>query len=273
MSDGSVEWPEDDDIDWVRLYVLRPGLYYSLLRELEERPEPTAVARFVEKCIVSLRCVRDFHDQLSRYGLTLARFADLYEKAWAAQLEAVEHEERPVDDGDDVVGWGGEHRLKGGRLDAGRAGWRPDLNEALAPEMRSAIVNLHLRGVDDDRIACVLGVPSDWPAKVVGRARVHRSGREVVRLHLGGASLGQIAAQTGVPTASVARILRLIDEKPNGAARRVDARNRARTIVKLRDRGLSYKQITERVGCSLDDVKNALRRDRRHRYGDRGPAD
>lgn len=259
-------WPADDDVDWVRLYVLRPNLWYSLLKDLGRRPEPAAIARFVDNCVTSLRCLTDVHERLPEIGLTLGRFADLYEEAWKAQLVAVEHEERAVADDEDVVGWGDENRLKGGRLDAGREGWRPELHDALAPEMRAAVVNLHLRGLDNDCIACALGIPEDWPAKIVARARLRAEARAVVRAHLDGRSLGAIEKATKVPPSSALRIIRQIGEVPNGAKHRVDAAARARTIVKLRDRGLSYKEIATRVGCSMDVVKNVLRRDRRHRY-------
>lgn len=252
------EWPDDDDIDWVRLYVQAPNLWYSYLTDLGRRPEPVALARFVERCVRSLRCLTDVHARLPDIGLTLAGFVALREEARDAQFAATAHEERPVADDE----------TQPERLTARRGGWRPDLNDALAPEMRAAIVNLHLRGLEDDRIACALDIPADWPEKIISRTRLQTAAQAVVRAHLDGKSLAGIHKATGVPPSTALRILRRIGEKPNGSGPRVDARDRARTIVKLRSRGLTYKEIAERVGCDLDDVKNALRRDRRHRYGE-----
>jgi hypothetical protein len=237
--------------------VLRPQLWHSLLSDLGRRPEPAAVARFIDRCIISIRCLTDVHAQLPRIGLTLARFVELREGAWHAQYNAVAHDERPVADDE----------TEAERLTSRRAAWRPDLEDALAPEMRAAVINLHLRGLDDDSIACSLDLPPQWPPQIIGRARLNPKARDVVRHHLAGASLAGLAKATGVPASSTLRILRLVDEVPHGAKERVDAAARARAIVRLREKeGLSYKEISERLGCSMDTVKNVLRRKRRPRY-------
>lgn len=254
---GPAEWPADDDIDWTRLYVLRPQLWHSLLGDLGRRPEPAAVARFIDRCIISIRCLTDVHARLPDIGLSLAGFVELREAAWHAQYSAVEHEERPV----------GDDETEPERLTEKRAAWRPELEDALAPKMRAAVVNLHLRGLDDDSIACSLDLPPQWPASIISRARLNPKARDVVRHHLAGASLAGIAKATGVPATSAVRIIRQIGDTPNGARVRVDAADRARSIVKLRGRGLTYKEIADRLDCSMDVVKNVLRRDRRHRYG------
>lgn len=266
------DWPDEDDVDWVRLYALRPDLWYAMLRDLGARPEPAALARFVDKCIISIRCLTDVHAQLPSTGLTLARFVELREAAWEAQFAAVEREDRPIGDDEHVDGWGDNSRNKKGRLNEQRANWRPDLEDALAPEMRAAVINLHLRGLTDTAIVCALDIPADWPEKIISRARIHPNAKAAIRAHLEGGSLATVAKASGVPATTAVRILRQIGEAPNGAQARVDAGDRARTILKLRDRGLSYKEIAHRLDCSMDVVKNVLRRDRRHRYGRGGPA-
>lgn len=259
-----VDWPDDDDIDWVRLYALAPNLWRSYLTELEERPSPAAVARFTDRCIRSVRCLTDLHAKLPELGLSLAAFADLHNRAWAAQFDArVEGSppDAPVGDEETVL----ERRAD--RDD----GWPDDqvseLHDVLADEMSEAVISLHLRGLDDDRITCALDIPKEWAALITARADLNPKARDVVRGHLEGKSLGGITKATGVPASTALRILRRIGETPHGAKHRVDAAARARTIVKLRSRGLTYKEIAGRLGCDLDDVKNALRRDRRHRYG------
>jgi len=254
-------WPDDDDIDWVRLYALAPNLWRSYLTDLEERPSPAELARFTDRCIRSVRCLTDLHARLPEIGLSLAAFADLHARAWDAQFDARaegSREDRAVGDDETVM-----ERQSATR----NAGWPDNLRDVLADEMREAVVNLHLRGLDHDRIACAMDIPKEWPALIVTSAGVSQDARAVVRLHLEGKSLGAIAKATKVPASTALRILRRIGEVPNGARVRVDAAARARTIVKLRARGLTYKEIATRVGCDLDDVKNALRRDRRHRYG------
>lgn len=256
--------PPDDDIDWVRLYALAPNLWASYLADLEEHPSPAEVARFTDRCIHSIRCLTDLHAKLPELGLSLAAFADLHARAWAAQFDArVADDRRDAPVGDDQTA---DERRHG----AGHGGGWPDLpslHDALAEEMREAVIQLHLRGLDDGRIACAMDIPKEWPALIVARAGLTPRARDVVRAHIGGASLGAIAKQTGIPATTALRIIRRIGDAPNGAKTRVDAAARARTIVKLRDRGLTYKEIAVRVGCDLDDVKNALRRDRRHRHG------
>lgn len=255
-------WPDDDEVDWVRLYVQAPNLWQSYLTDLERRPEPAAVARFVDRCIRSLRCLTDMHARLPGIGLTLARFVELREAAWHAQFDAVAHEERPI----------GDDETAAERLTQRRAAWQPGLAEALAPEMRAAVINLHLRGLDDTRIACALEIPEDWPPAIIGRAHLNANARAVIRAHLDGKSLGGIEKATGIPPTSALRIIRLVGDQPNGARARVDAAARARDILKLRDRGLAYKEIAARLDCSMDVVKNVLRKDRIDRHRRKGPA-
>lgn len=257
--------PEDDDIDWVRLYALAPNLWRTYLGDLEDNPSAAELARFADRCIRSVRCLTDLHARLPEIGLTLAAFAELHERAWTAQYElrlADDHHDVPI----------GDEETKKERRGSTRCAEWPDprsrLRDVLSEEMRDAVVNLHLRGLDDDRITCALDIPRDWPVLILADEKNLGAAEEVVRTHLDGRSLGQIAKVTGVPATTALRILRRIGEKPHGAAARVDARDRARTIVKLRAKGLTYKEIARRVGCDLDDVKNALRRDRRHRYGE-----
>jgi DNA-binding CsgD family transcriptional regulator len=257
-----VDWPDDDDnIDWVRLYALAPNLWYSYLADLRRRPDPASAARFFDRCYRSLRCLSDLHARLPEIGLSLADFAELHSRAWAAQFDArVEgnRHDRTVGDDETIPE----------RLGTGGSGVdEPNLRDILADEMREAVINLHLRGLDDDRIACAMSIPREWPGFIVAKAGLHPDARAVVRSHLEGKSLGAIAKITSVPASSALRILRRIGEVPNGAKVRVDAAARARSIVKLRARGLTYKEIARRLDCSIDDVKNALRRDRRHRYG------
>ena len=264
--DPPAGWPDDDDIDWVRLYALAPNLWRSYLTDLEEHPSPAALARFTERCIRSIRCLTDLHALLPEIGLSLAAFAELHTRAWNAQFQARadddDREDRPVADNETML----ERRSATRSVD-----WPDDLptnlRDVLADEMREAVINLHLRGLDHDQVACAMDVPREWPAFIVAKGGVHPAARAVVRGHLDGKSLGAIAKATKVPASTALRILRRIGEVPNGAKVRVDAKARARTIVKLRARGLTYKEIAARVGCDLDDVKNALRRDRRHRYG------
>lgn len=261
-----VDWPDDDDIDWVRLYALAPNLWRSYLTDLEEQPSPAALARFADRCIRSVRCLTDLHARLPEIGLGLAAFAELHARAWAAQFDARaedgDRHDRPVGDHETV-----EERRAGTRTADWPVDLPSDLRDVLADEMREAVVNLHLRGLDDDRIACAMDIPKEWPGLIVARAALHPDARAVVRIHIEGGSLGAIAKATKVPASTALRILRRIGERPNGAKKRVDASARARDIVKLRSRGLAYKEIAERLDCSIDDVKNALRRDRRHRYG------
>jgi DNA-binding CsgD family transcriptional regulator len=263
-TDQLAGWPDDDGIDWVRLYALAPNLWRSYLTDLEDHLSPAELARFTDRCIRSVRCLTDLHARLPEIGLSLAQFAELHARAWAAQFDA-----RATDDRRDAPV--GEDETEDDRRHGARHpdGWPdlPGLHDALADEMREVVVQLHLRGLDDDRISCAMDIPKEWPALIVARAELNPKARGVVRAHLKGKSLGAVAKETGVPASTALRIIRRIGEAPNGARRRVDAAARARTIVKLRGRGLTYKEIAERVGCDLDDVKNALRRDRRHRYG------
>lgn len=255
------DWPDDNDIDWVRLYALAPNLWHSYLTDLEERPSPAEVARFADRCIRSVRCLTDLHARLPEIGLSLAAFAELHARAWNAQFEArVEGDahDRAVAIDESAP----ERRGAGGEWSPDS----PDLRDVLADEMREAVVHLHLRGLEDGRIACAMDIPKEWPALIVARAGLHPAAREVVRGQIEGKSLGAISKETGVPASTALRIIRRVGEVPNGAKVRVDAKARARTIVKLRDRGLAYKEIAVRVGCDLDDVRNALRRDRQHRY-------
>jgi DNA-directed RNA polymerase specialized sigma24 family protein len=264
--DQPPEWPDDDDIDWVRLYALAPNLWRSYLSDLEERPSPAELARFTDRCIRSIRCLTDLHTRLPGLGLSLAEFADLHARAWNAQFQARadddNREDRPVADDETVL-----ERRSATRSVDWPADLPTDLRDVLADEMREAVINLHVRGLDHDQIACAMDIPREWPAFIVSKAGLHPQARAVVLAHLEGKSLGAIAKATKVPATTALRILRRIGETPNGTKVRVDAKARARTIVKLRTRGLTYKEIAARVGCDLDDVKNALRRDRRHRYG------
>lgn len=245
--------PADDDfdVDWTTLYALRPNLWNDYLEELEAamdegRASPASLADFMERCLHSVRCLSDVHARLPELGLSLAAFVDLREKALAAEQAALEFE-------------------KNRSLRADRPA-RAHKDGPVSPAMARVIVNLHLRGLSGDRITCALGIHTGWPDAVLRRTRLHARARDVIREHLAGKSLARIAADTGVSPSSAIRIIGQIGEKPNGAGARVDARARARTIRKLRERGLSYKEIAERVGCSLDAVRNALRRDALRRY-------
>jgi DNA-binding CsgD family transcriptional regulator len=263
--DTTADWPDDEPIDWVRLFMLSPATWFALLDELRRRQEPAAVAWFHDACEEAIRRLTDVHQHLPILGLTVSGLAGIYEKAWAAQNEAVEHDDRPL----------GETETSRERNSNHRAGWRADLDAVLAQEMADAVVNLHLRGATDSHISTILLIPADWPARIVEAARLSPKAQAVVRAHLEGASLAGIAKATGVPATSALRILRQIDEAPHGAKERVDANARARAIVRLREReGLTYKEIADRLGCSMDTVKNVLRRKRRPRYGKgKGPAE
>lgn len=262
--DATTDWPDDEPVDWVRLFMLSPATWFALLEELRRRPEPAAVAWFHDACEEAVRRLTEVHQHLPVLGLTVSRLAAIYEKAWAAQHQAVEHDDRPL----------GETETERERSSNHRVGWRAELDAVLALEMEDAVVNLHLRGATDAHISTILVIPADWPAKIVAHARLNPKAQTVVRAHLGGASLAGIAKATGVPATSALRILRQVDEAPHGAKERVDAAARARDIVRLREReGLSYKDIAQRLGCSMDTVKNVLRKNRRPRYGKgKGPA-
>lgn len=262
--DTTADWPDEDPIDWVRLFMLSPATWFALLEELRRRQEPAAVAWFHDACEEALRRLTDVHQQLPVLGLTVSGLAGIYEKAWAAQNEAVDHDDRPL----------GETETSRERNSSRRSGWRDDLDAVLAPAMADAVINLHLRGAADSHISTILLIPADWPAKIVGAARLSPKAQAVVRAHLEGGSLAGIAKATGVPATSALRILRQVGEVPHGARERVDAADRARAIVRLREReGLTYKEIADRLGCSMDTVKNVLRRKRRPRYGKgKGPA-
>lgn len=252
-------WPADDDTDWVRLYFLSPNLWSDYLDEVEAHLEagdatPADLARFIERCLRSARCLSDLHAKLPGLGLTLWQFGELREQAMAAERAAAERDVAGI--GENDTKWSQEYRARRHPVEAG----------PLSAELAALIMNLCLRGLDDERIVCALDIHHSWPAIVRRRTRLHSGAAAVVAAHLAGRTLGQIAKDTGVPASSALRILKLIGERPHGATKRVDARDRARTIVKLRDRGVSYKEIATRVGCSMDVVKNVLRRDRRHRY-------
>lgn len=254
------DWPADDDTDWVRLYFLSPNLWSDYLDEVEAHLEagdatPADLARFIERCLRSARCLSDLHAKLPGLGLTLWRFGELREQAVAAEQAAADLDVAGIGENDTVFSQ--ESRARRRPIEAG----------PLSAELARLIMNLGLRGLDDERIVCALDIHDSWPAIVRRRARLHPGAADVVAAHLRGRTLGQIAKETRVPASSALRILKLIGESPNGAGARVDARARARTIVKLRDQGLQYKEIAVRVGCSMDTVRNALRRDRRHRYG------
>lgn len=253
-------WPSDDDsdVDWTTLYALRPNLWSDYLDELETaldegRASSSTLVDFMERCLRSVRCLSDFHARLPGLGLSLAAFIDLREKALAAELVA--------------LGFENDLSLRADRPT------RAHKDGPVSPKLAAAIVNLHLRGLDNERIICALGIHTAWPAAVLRRTRLHAGAHDVVREHLAGASLSQIAARTKVPASSALRVIRQIGEKPNGTGVRVDARARARSIVKLRQRGASYKEIAERLDCSLDTVRNALRRDAKRRYRGLGDAD
>lgn len=246
-----VDWPEDDP--FVRLFILSRRDWDRLLDELRCRSEPAAVAWFHDTCEARVLALTR---RLAETGLTVPGYIELCEKAWEGQLEAIAYDERLQAD----------HETAEERTSSHRPGWRQDLRGILADSMRDAVVNLHLRGWDDEEIAAGLNLPEDWPKKIVSRVRLRPKARAVVRAHLAGGSMTTISKATDVSATTVIRILCQIGDVPRGSKERVDAAARARTIVKLRDRGLSYKEIAARVGCSMDVVKNVLRRDRRHRY-------
>lgn len=258
--DDNDSWPPDDDadVDWATLYALRPNLWNDYLEELEAaldegRASPGTLADFMERCLRTVKCLSDFHARLPGLRLSLAAFVDLREKALAAEAAALRHEN--------------DRSLRADRPA------RAHKDGPLSPTLAAAIVNLHLRGLDEDRIICALGIHTAWPQAVLRRTHLHAGAHDVVREHLAGASLAQIEQRTGVPVSSALRVIRQIDEKPNGVGKRVDARARARDIVKLRRRGLAYKEIAERLDCSLDTVRNALRRDAKRRYRGLGDRD
>lgn len=259
-------WPDDDDTDWARLYVLRPNLWSDYLDEVEsaleaERAKPADLVRFIERCLRAVRCLSDVHARLPGLGLDLARYVEFREKAMAAELAAVERIDGEL--GENTTQFSEEYRRRQHPVEAGPR----------SAELAALIISLSLRGLDDDRIVCALDIPDSWPAIVRRRIRLHPAAADVVAAHLAGKTLAQLAKTTGAPASTALRILKLIGEQPHGAASRVDARDRARTIVKLRDTGMSYKEIAQKVGCTMDVVKNVLRRDRRHRYGrGKGPA-
>jgi lambda repressor-like predicted transcriptional regulator len=265
-SQESADWPDDDNTDWVRLRMLSPALYSSYLREFQARLETgkatrADLLRFAERCLNSARCLDHFEAQLPGLGLTVWQFGELRDKAMVAERAATDRIDGELAEGKTV--FGEKYRIRQHPVEPGPR----------SRELAMLILSLSLRGLDDQRIACVLDVHDTWPAIVRRRIRIHPKAADAVAAHIAGASLGQVSARTGVPTATVRRILKLIGEQPHGAAKRVNARERARTIVRLRDKGFSYKEISRRLDCSMDDVKNALRRDRRHRYREgRGPA-
>jgi hypothetical protein len=260
--DESAEWPDDDGTDWARLYILRPNLWSDYLDEIETaleagRAQPADLVRFIERCLRAVRCLSDTHAQLPNLGLTLARFVELREDALAAELAALERDGAEL--GENETEFSRLYRLRQHPVEAG----------PLSKQLADFILNLSLRGLDDSRIVCALDIHHSWPELVRQRIRLHPGAPDVVAAHIAGKTLGQIAHETGVPASSVLRILKLIGERPHGVTARTNARDRARTIVKLRDRGLTYKEIADRLDCSLDTVRNALRRDRVHRYRSR----
>lgn len=255
------EWV-DDTTDWVRLWTLSRDLYSAYLSEFSDlvesgRAEPADLVRFTERCVRSYRCLADLNASLPGLGLTIGQFIDLRDQAISAEQAELERHDRELAENDTEISARYRERQ------------HPTPTGPQSKALATLILNLWLRGLDDKQIGCALDIHDNWPRLVRDRIHTHPGSRAVVAAHLAGRTLGQIAKETGVPASSALRILKLIGEQPHGAAKRVNARARAHDIVKLRDRGLTYKEIADRLGCSMDVVKNTLRRDRRHRYRNR----
>lgn len=242
--------------DWV--YWVTPQRFRELLDEVREHPEPGGLPRIVDQ-IRRDRC--ELTRALERLGLTRGRWFEMWDEAWAAEREARAAAEAPIPDTQTGI------EALSHRPD-------PDADAAfpLSDGMRRLIVELHLRGLELGRIDAWGNLPAGTAAKVTGKA-VRPGAADVVRLHFEGRPIGEIAATTGVPVTTAERILASVGEVSVGSRKRTDARARARTIVKLAESGMAYKEIARRVDCSMDTVKNALRRDRRQRYGGKGPAE
>lgn len=250
--------------DWVRLHLISPRLYDKILAEkLGPHSTPADIPDMADRMKAAMRQVDEkISAVLSRVGLSLGKLIDLRDEAWAAEDAAIEADGAPVGEDQTPRHWRDRHKE-----------WDPSYDRPRSRKMVAAIVELYLRGLAPGEIDCILSLPPGWVAATLKSKRIPPGGREVVQAHLAGMSVAEISRVTGVPQSSATRILGGIRETTRGAEQRRTARERAQTIVRLAEKGLTYRQISERLGCSLDIVKNTLRRDRRHRYGGRGPAE
>jgi DNA-binding CsgD family transcriptional regulator len=142
-------------------------------------------------------------------------------------------------------------------------------------EMRRAIVEFDLRGVPEvaHELVELAGLPRSAADTVIARARLHPNARAVVAAHIAGTPIADIVRATGVPATTAARIIESIGETPIRPKAHEPARRRAREIIRMREQGMSYAEIARRLDVPITTVKNALRRDRRRRLNDRGPAE
>lgn len=219
-----------ESVDWADLYALRPRLWSELVAEVDWK-NSASVMRFAERAHEIVACLTDVHHRLPGLGLTLAQLVELRQRAWEAE-------------------------------DAASASWTGELHlyRALAPAMRGAIVNLSVRGLESDRIACALEVHPAWVDDALAGLELADRDRAVLRSHLAGRSLPEIIRETLTPETTVVRVIhRFLGEEPR-TNRRADAAERKLKAWRWHQQGVPVAEIAERLGVPKETAKKLVQR-------------
>lgn len=221
------------------VYSYSPRLYAALQADAH-LTDHASLLRWRDELVAVAAVITDEHQRLPQRGLTLPRLVELVQRAWEAEDAETAHR------------WGGEGRLL----------------EALSPAMRRLIVNLHLRGFDEDRIRWIVNVDPAWVTHALATAGLDEVDYAVCAAHLAGKSQSKIAAETGTPRTTVARIIgsrlgeRARTRSPEALAQR------RREVRRLKAAGRTVTEICKLTGLPKQTVLYDL-----DKKGRRGPAE
>lgn len=201
---------------------------------------------------------------LPRLGLTTGQAIDLVEPALIDERVAVEAWTRAPDATESGVD---------------RTGVPWCRREPFTQTSRAAVRTLRIRGLEPEEIDRLLFDYRPYPVAgpYLERHPLHPKAREVFLAHRDGWTPARMQRDLDVPDSSAEDILRSIGEMPNRGERarqQVSARDRHRTVVRLREReGLTNKEIAVRLGITENQVRKHFVREAKLRSRTRRAAE
>jgi DNA-directed RNA polymerase specialized sigma24 family protein len=128
-----------------------------------------------------------------------------------------------------------------------------------ASEVRNAVRVMLLHAFTPKQTAALLGIDEGDVSAHKKRTRTRAESPAILELHRKGVPYVDIARQLEVPRITVFNTLQSIGETPIRKNNHTSP-ELAKQIAELRNEGLSHASIAARLGCTIDQVRGALKK-------------